>query len=348
MDPTVLIGGELNDTGTTSHLGRGRYLVAEVDEFDGTISLLEPYLALVTNVDNDHLDRYGGRMDNLMAAFRRFMEKVRPGGTVVACLDSPYLVRALAGFRGPLITYSLHDQAGPDGGADYTARAIEFSPSGTRFRVHHGKVSVGEVFLRVPGVHNVQNALGAIAASLYLGVPFGVAAQALAAFRGVQRRLQILGEAGGVRVVDDYAHHPTELKATLQAARIWAGAGRLVCLFQPHRYTRTQLLHREFGPALALADLVGVTDIYPAAEPVIPGVTGELVAQAARDQGKEVPFLKDGDQTLAWLREQVRPGDLVLVVGAGDVWQLGIRLLEELRGDPSATSAMAATSGTHP
>ncbi|MDI6825526.1 MAG: UDP-N-acetylmuramate--L-alanine ligase [Bacillota bacterium] len=326
LDPTVLIGGELNDEGATSRLGRGRYLVAEVDEYDGTILLLHPHVALVTNIDDDHLERYRYSMDELVGAFRRFLDQVRPGGTAVACLDSPHLRRALEGYRGNLITYSLN------GEADYTAADIGLLPGGSRFVAHHGGRPLGEVTLAVPGLHNVQNALGAIAACSFLGVDFPVAREALASFRGVRRRFQTLGTENGIRVVDDFAHHPAEVEATLRAARLEAGGGRVVCLFQPHRYTRTQILHRAFGPALALADLVGVMDVYPAAEPPLPGVTGELVARAVRDQGKPAPFLPSPREALDWLRENVRPGDLVMVMGAGDIWKVGKEFVRHLRG----------------
>lgn len=329
LDPTVLIGGELNDSGTNARLGRGRYLVAEVDEFDGTILLLQPYLALVTNVDNDHLDRYEGRMENLLAAFRRLLDGVRPGGIAVACLDSPYLRQTLRGYGRPLLTYAL------EGPADFTAREVRLVPGGSRFvAVREGR-EWAEVTLRVPGRHNVQNALGAMAAVTHLGVPLAAQLQALESFRGVQRRFQTLGWAGGARVVDDYAHHPAEVRATLEAARAEAVGGRVVCLFQPHRYTRTQLLHREFGPALALADVVGVMEVYPAAEPPLPGISGELIVRAVREQGREAFFLPGPAEALAWLKRQVRPGDLVLVMGAGDVWRVGARLAHELEGGSS-------------
>ncbi|MEW6547388.1 MAG: UDP-N-acetylmuramate--L-alanine ligase [Bacillota bacterium] len=329
FDPTVLIGGELNDAAATSRLGRGRYLVAEVDEYDGTILLLEAYVALVTNIDDDHLERYRYSMDELMAAFRRFLEQVRPDGAAVACLDSPYVRRALNGYGRRLITYALN------GEADYSAQDIQLQPGGSRFTAWFRGRRLGEVRLSVPGRHNVQNALGAIAACSFLGVEFPSAREALASFRGVRRRFETLGIERGIRVVDDFAHHPAEVEATLRAARQEAGEGRVVCLFQPHRYTRTQILHRAFGPALVLADLVGVMDIYPAAETPIPGVTGELVAQAVRDQGKEAPFLPSPGEALAWLQSTARPGDLVLVMGAGDVWKLGKEFLRHLRGGGS-------------
>lgn len=325
-DPTVLIGGELNDVPATSRLGRGRYLVAEVDEYDGTILLLHAYLALVTNIDDDHLERYGYSLDRLIGAFRRFLDQVRPEGAAVVCLDSPHLRRALDGYGGRLVTYSLN------GAADYTARDMQLLPGGSRFSACSGGKPLGEVTLSVPGRHNVQNALGTIAACSFLGVGFPPLAEALASFRGVRRRFQTLGVARGIRVVDDFAHHPAEVEATLRVARLEAGEGRVICLFQPHRYTRTGILHRAFGPALALADEVGVMDVYAAAEPPIPGVTGELVARAVRDEGKPAPFLSTPGEAVEWLKGVARAGDLVLVMGAGDVWKVGkdfLRWLEE-------------------
>jgi len=323
-DPPVLIGGELNDSAATSRLGRGRYLVAEVDEYDGTILLLHPHLGLVTNIDDDHLERYGYSMDRLIAAFRRFLDQVRPEGAAVVCLDSPHLRRAIHGYEGRLITYSLN------GTADYVARDVQLVPGGSRFTAWYRGEPLGEVTLSVPGLHNVQNALGAIAASTFLGVDFPSLQGALALFRGVRRRFQVLGVSRGIRVVDDFAHHPAEVEATLRTARHEAGDGRVICVFQPHRYTRTALLHRAFGPVLALADEVAVMDVYPAAETPIPGVSGELVARAVREHGKAAPFLPTPAAAVGWLEQVARPGDLVLVMGAGDVWKVGKEFLGRL------------------
>jgi UDP-N-acetylmuramate--alanine ligase len=209
---------------------------------------------------------------------------------------------------------------------------VHLVPGGSRFTVWCRGARLGEVRLCVPGRHNVQNALGAIAASSFLGVDFPCLQGALAHFRGVKRRFQVLGVTRGIRVVDDFAHHPAEVEATLRAARHEAGDGRVICLFQPHRYTRTAILHRAFGSALALADEVAVMDVYPAAETPIPGVSGELVARAVREQGRVAPFLPTPADAVGWLEQVARPGDLVLVMGAGDVWKVGREFIRRLGG----------------
>lgn len=326
LDPTVVVGGQVPALGGSARLGGGRYLVAEADESDGSFLLLEPRLAIVTNIENDHLDYYG-TMEQVEAAFRRFIRQLEErGGLAVLCTDDPRVKRLADEERVAAATYGLTGQP------DYTARALSLAPDGSRFSVVASGRELGEMRLSIPGRHNVLNALAACAVADTLGLAFSGVAAALRDFGGVQRRFQRVGEAEGVVVVDDYAHHPSEVRATLQAARQVA-EGRVLVLFQPHRYTRTAHLHREFGPAFAGADRVLVSEIYSAGEEPIQGVSGRLVAQAvAQAGGPPASFHPTLAEAVEALAREVRPGDLVLTVGAGNVWQAGPALLERLAG----------------
>lgn len=323
-DPTVVVGGELDELGGNAKLGRGEYMVAEADESDGSFLKLDPLAVLVTNVEDDHLDYYGS-LDAVKEAFRRFMGKVPPEGAVVACGDDPHVREAAAGLRCPLITYGC----GPDN--DYTLRPLGTKGCSPCGEVYYQGKYLGVLELSVPGEHNLLNALGAVAAARWAGVDFPTAAAALKSFRGAQRRFQLLGEVGGVAVVDDYAHHPTEIKATLRAARQVAPR-RLVVVFQPHRYTRTAHLHERFGGAFADADLLLVDDIYSAGEEPLAGVDAGLIVRAVATHGRPpVVYLPGREAIVSYLLERVMPGDLVMFMGAGNVWTYGMELLERLK-----------------
>ncbi|NLG86612.1 MAG: UDP-N-acetylmuramate--L-alanine ligase [Firmicutes bacterium] len=324
LDPTVLIGGELNDIGGNAKSGQGEYLVAEADESDGSFLKLRPHIAVVTNVEDDHLDYYGN-LDNIMAAFRNFVEQVPSEGLAVACGDNPNaaLIAATASVKR-LITYGFNS------GADYQARNVNFQSLTSTCEVwEHGRL-LGQLRLAVPGQHSILNALATVAVAREVGVDFDVISKALASFCGVHRRFELLGHVNDIYVVDDYGHHPTEIKATLSAAS-QGEFNRIICVFQPHRYTRTRFLYHEFGAAFDQADLLIVTDIYPAGETPIAGVSASLIVDAVRAHaGPDTIHIPDLKDVAPYLIGLVRPGDLVLTLGAGNVWTAGVQLVQAL------------------
>jgi UDP-N-acetylmuramate--alanine ligase len=328
LDPTAVIGGRLSAFGSNARLGDGPYMVVEADESDRSFLRLSPAIAVITNIDREHMEAYGS-FDQLMDAFEDFASRVPFYGAIVACLDDPAVKSLRPRFTRPTITYGFDAEAdvrgsdvvtdGESGRCQVTCRPAGGGRTGGR----------GTLSLPIPGRHNLQNALGAVAVGLELGVALDHALAALADFRGVERRYQTLGVVGGVRVIDDYGHHPTEIAAVLAAARDGRPV-RLVAVFQPHRYTRTRDLLSAFGPALAAADVVVLTDIYPAGEAPLPGVTLEALADAVRPAVAElhvVPRLEDIPASVARLS---RPGDLIVTLGAGSVGQVGDRLLDLL------------------
>ena len=329
LDPTVVIGGRFAAFGSHARVGAGPLLVAEADESDRSFLLLRPQVAVVTNIDQEHLESYRD-FDGLVEAFERFAESVPSTGAAVLCLDDPQL-RAIAGRTvARVVTYGLDEPS-----ASLGARDVHLEGYGSRAtivrRTAGGDAVLGPLSLGVPGRHNVANALAAIGVALELNVPFERAAAALAQFRGAERRFERKGEAGGVVVIDDYGHHPTEIQAVLEAARA-TGVQRIVCVFQPHRYTRTAHLLDQFGPALAVADEIVLTDIYPAGEDPIPGVTIERLAAAveqfAPGRVRVVKGLADLPSEVASL---ARAGDMVITLGAGSINTVGPRILEEIR-----------------
>lgn len=328
LDPTVVIGGRLAQFGSSARVGGGDVLVAEADESDRSFLLLAPVYAVVTNIDHEHLESYAG-FEDLVQAFGRFIARIPFYGTAVCCTDDEVMRRLAASTTRRVVRYGLDD---PD--AALTATGIELEGFGSRAtivrRTTAGSETLGTLELAVPGRHNVLNALAAISIGLELRVPFAVIATALAEFRGVQRRFERKGEARGVIVVDDYGHHPTEIVAVLRAAR-GTGASRVVCVFQPHRYTRTAQLLHEFGPALALADEIVLTDIYPAGEDPLPGVTVERLAdEVQRARGGRVHVVKALADVPAAVARIAAPGDLVLTMGAGSVGTLGPKVVEAI------------------
>ncbi len=324
LDPTVILGGEVSFLDGNARLG-GPIVVAEADESDGSFLRYHPEVAVVTNVEPEHLDRYGGDFERLADAFRRFLGNVRPGGLVVLCRDDPVARRLGDGLGCPVVWYGIQEEAA------LTARQVARGQAGTHCLVQREGRPLGRLTLRVPGAHNVSNALAALAVAFHFGVPFQRAAESLARYAGARRRFQVVGESGGVTVVDDYAHHPTEIRATLSAARERA-PGRVVAVFQPQRYTRTKLLLREFGLAFAQADEVVLTEIYsPPGEQPIPGVSAQALAALIRENvGRDVPWFPDLDGVLAYLVEIARPGDIILTMGAGDIWKVAHRLVKRL------------------
>jgi UDP-N-acetylmuramate--alanine ligase len=323
LDPTAVIGGRLSAFGSNARLGRGEYMVAEADESDRSFLKLSPSIAVVTNLDREHMEAYGS-VENLEQAFVDFANKVPFYGAVVACADDPMLASLLPRITRRLITYGLGTSA------DVVGRDVTLGAFEARCRVARGLHELGKVSLKVPGRHNVQNALAAVAVGLELEVPFANIAAALAEFGGAERRFQRLGEAGGVMVVDDYGHHPTEISAVIAAAR--AGlTRRVVVVFQPHRYSRTRDLLDDFGPAFSGADEIVLTDIYAASEPPLPGITLESFADRVR-QATSVPVhtvAALGDLP-AFVARRARPGDLVITLGAGSIGTVGPKILAAL------------------
>ncbi len=330
LDPTLVIGGKVKGLGSNARLGQGDYLVAEADESDGSFLLLPPHLAIVTNVDREHLDHYGS-VERVHDAFVQFVNSVPFYGLAVLCIDSVAVRALLPRVRKRFITYGLA------GDADLAAVHTRVSREGTRFDVLERGRWIGEIRLRMLGRHNAQNALAVIAAACELGVSFETTAAALASFEGIHRRFEVKGEVGGVTVVDDYGHHPEEVKATLRAARESYG-GRLVAVFQPHRYTRTRDLFDDFVTAFDDADLLVLTEIYAAGEDRIDGCTGEALFEAFRRRGHaDVRFVAERGAIAASLLPHLRGGDMIVTLGAGDVHKVGDDLLRALaRERPAA------------
>ncbi|MCA1581236.1 MAG: UDP-N-acetylmuramate--L-alanine ligase [Acidobacteria bacterium] len=318
FDPTIVVGGQVRILGTNARLGKGDYLVAEADEFDRSFLELTPVVAVITNIEADHLDCYRD-LDDIQDAFATFANRVPFYGAVVLCLDDPGAREIIPRIKRRVVTYGESQEA------NVRAQEIELRASGTTFEVWEGQTwCLGSVHLRLPGRHNVANALAAIAVGRELSIPFPTIARALSEFTGVIRRFETKGERGGVLVVDDYAHHPTEIAATLASARQVYPDRRLVALFQPHLYSRTRDFAGEFGRVLTAADLAIVTDVYPSREQPIAGVTGELVTEAARSCGHPgVVYVPEKKALAAALDRLLKPGDLLLTMGAGDIVKFG-------------------------
>lgn len=324
-DPTIIVGGQLKNIRSNAKLGVGEYLVAEADESDGSFLFLSPLVAVVTNVDDDHMDHYK-TMERLKDAFVQHLQRIPFYGAAVLCADDAALMDVRARVSRPVVTFGFAP------GADWRARNVRLSKDGSICDVHHGGRKVLTLKLGVPGRHNVSNALGALAAGRFLGFDLKKLAAGLSEFRGVGRRLDRLGSAGGVEFVDDYGHHPTEVRTTLAAvAGLWK-AGRVVVVFQPHRYSRTKLLAKEFGPAFQAADRLYVMDVYAAGEKPVAGVSSRLVIDSARKAGVDAHAFPGALE----LAKQLRPGDVVLTLGAGDVWKVGEDLLRRRRGESAA------------
>ena len=323
LDPTVVIGGRLNSLGSNARLGQGDFLVAEADESDGSFLKLMPTIAVVTNIDADHLDHYAG-IEEIKEAFHQFLNKIPFFGLAVLCLDHPNIQSLIPKLKKRFTTYGLTTQA------DFQAREIVFEGLSTTFDVLHHHREVGRLRIQMPGLHNVYNALATVATAFELEIPFQVVQDTLRDFGGIQRRFHIKGEKKGILVVDDYGHHPVEIMATLKAARTgWER--RIIAVFQPHRYTRTQALFQEFLTAFYDADVLILTDIYPAGEDPIPGVEARALFEGIREHGhKDVTFLGNKKEIVDHLLRIVRSGDLVVTLGAGDIWQIADELVRQL------------------
>ena len=330
VSPTIIVGGEVPDLGTNAKRGTSRYLVSEADESDGSFLKLRPHVAVVTNVEDDHMDHYG-TMEKIIAAFRTFIDQVDEDGTAILCFENEILRKLAAETKRCVISYAIDTEA------DYRAADIEAHGSIISFTVFERGVELGRVSLNIPGRHNVLNALACIAVARLAGVAFAQIQDALAGFHGAKRRFQTKGKEHGVWVVDDYAHHPTEIAVTLTAARA-TNPGRLICVFQPHRYSRTNLLRTEFGACFAAADLLILTDVYAAGEAPIPGVSGEtLMEEVAKQTGQDAVYLPERVDLERYLAQHVRAGDLVITMGAGNILEVGETLVEQLKNGTAGT-----------
>jgi len=318
LDPTAVIGGRLSAFGSNARLGKSELMVAEADESDRSFLKLSPTIAVMTNIDHEHLENYGG-FDDLQQAFVDFANKVPFYGAVVACADDPSLAAVLPRITRRVRTYAL------DAKADVRAGQIELGPFSAAATV----AGHGDLRLNVPGRHNLQNALAAVAVGLELGLPFDRIATGLAEFRGAERRFEVKGEPHGILVVDDYGHHPTEIAAVIAAAKTLKR--RIVIAFQPHRYSRTAALMHAFGPSLAGADHIVLTDIYSAGEDAMPGVTIDALAEEVRrSTGTPVDVVKKVSDLAAALARIAKRGDVVLTLGAGSIGSVGAALVDVL------------------
>ncbi|ADI85819.1 UDP-N-acetylmuramate--L-alanine ligase [Geobacter sulfurreducens] len=325
IDPTIVIGGKLNTLGTNAKLGQGQFLVAEADESDGSFLKLSPTIAVVTNIDADHLDFYTGGIEQIKDTFVDFINKIPFYGLAVLCLEDRNIAEILPRVKKRFVTYGLSSQA------DIRATHIRLEGGTTSFVAHYKGYRMGEVSFSMPGAHNVLNALACIAVAMELDVPFSQIQEGFATFGGVGRRFQVKGEVNGITVVDDYGHHPAEIRATLAAGKSGWPERRLVVAFQPHRFSRTRELFAEFVTCFYDADVLVLTDIYPAGEAPIEGVSAERLAEEIRKHGqRDVTYVADREALPEHLLTVVQPGDIVLTLGAGNIWQSGEAFLAKL------------------
>ncbi|HVF30186.1 MAG TPA: UDP-N-acetylmuramate--L-alanine ligase [Pyrinomonadaceae bacterium] len=327
LDPTTVVGGVVDTLGSNAKLGASEWFVTEADESDRSFLMLYPTIAVVTNIDKEHMESYKG-MDDVVQCFTDFVNKVPFFGAAIICLDDPNVQLIIPNIKRRRVTYGMTAQA------DISAHNIRYTDSfGSEFTVWRGTETLGDIELPVPGKHNIYNALAATAVALELDIPFEKIASAFITFKNANRRFQFKGEAGGVTVVDDYGHHPTEILATLSAAKHSAGGRRTVVVFQPHRFSRTKELMDEFALAFNNADVLYVLDIYAASEPPMEGITAEVLTENIRKYGhKNATYIGGVDTASAKVCDDLRAGDLVITLGAGSVTRLSDEILETLRG----------------
>ncbi len=322
LEPTVIIGGVVDYFGSNAKLGKSDYVIAEADESDGSFLKFKPQIGLITNIEDDHMDHYGN-MENLMRAFSDYVGNIAPAGMPVLCVNHPQVEALLPHLKRPFISYAVDKEA------DYTAKDVLIGKEKTTFSIwHHGQL-LGKAELSIPGRHNVQNALGAFAAAHFVGISPEKIIKALKIFHGANRRFQTKKKTDLYWIVDDYAHHPTEIKMTLKAAK-QTKPKRLICVFQPHRYTRTKLLADEFGAAFKDADVLILTDVYAAGENPLPGIDGRTVVTAVQKNGQEPIYIENMKDIAPYLKERLEPGDLVITMGAGNIFQCGETLAKEI------------------
>ncbi|HHY71158.1 MAG TPA: UDP-N-acetylmuramate--L-alanine ligase [Thermoanaerobacterales bacterium] len=326
FDPTVIIGGELNDIGGNATLGKGEYLVAEADESDGSFIKLNPYIAVITNIENDHMDYYKD-MDTMKKAFKTFAGNVKKDGFIILGNDNKHVREMIKDIDKEYYTFGMNYPS------DFMPKNIRMDGLVTHFDIYFREELLGEIQLNVPGLHNIFNATAAIAVGNRIGISVEGMIEAIKTFQGVQRRFQIIGDVGGIKVIDDYAHHPTEIRATLKAARSLSPR-KIYAIFQPHRYTRTQLLAKEFGTAFIDADEVIITSIYSAGEKPINGVSETLIIDSVQKNGKKVVFVEKKEDIVDYIIDEVMPGDYILTIGAGDVSDTAYSIVDKLKTCP--------------
>lgn len=335
FDPTTVVGGVVETLGSNAKLGSSEWFVTEADESDRSFLMLYPTIAVVTNIDKEHMESYKG-MDDVVQCFTDFVNKVPFFGAAVICLDDPNVQLIIPNIKRRRVTYGLTAQA------DVSAHNIKYNDSfGSKFNVWKGDEVLGELALPVPGKHNIYNALAATAVALELEIPFEKIAEAFVTFKNANRRFQFKGEARGVTVVDDYGHHPTEILATLAAAKNSAGGRRTIVVFQPHRFTRTRELMDEFALAFNNADVVFVLDIYAASESPIEGITAEVLAENIKKYGhKDASYIGDIETAANLVTPRLQEGDLLITLGAGTVTRLADEILEKLEGKKTEVIAL--------
>lgn len=327
LDPTYLIGGETDYVDGNARLGKGIYAVAEADESDGSFLELEPSITILTNIEPDHME-YFGTVENLQKIFEEFVALTDPAGLLILGIDSPGTEKIAKETNIRKITYSMISDA------DFTVKNISFNSNESSFGVLYKGKLLGEVILSIPGEQNISNSLAAIAAAMEAGIPFASIASILHSFNGAKRRFQFIGEVSGITVVDDYAHHPTEVKATLHAAKMgWGKDRRIVAVFQPHRYTRTLNMYSQFGDAFLDADLVVLTDVYSAGEAPIQNVDGRLIANEV-EKRQDVIYIQRKEKIPEILAKSLKKDDMVITMGAGDIYTVGKELISRLRLKP--------------
>lgn len=322
FSPTILVGGEVQDIGGNAKLGYGDYLVAEADESDGSFLYLNPFISVVTNIEEDHLEHLKN-LKNIISLFKKFIHRTHPDGLVVLCNDHPNVKNIIPQIKRRYLTYGLNSNS------DIYAKNILMKKGKVTFDAFYNSKFLGNVSLKIPGVHNVYNSLAAICVCLWLGIDFANIKNTISKLGGAERRFQLLGKFKGAQVIDDYAHHPTEIKATLSCAR-YHTKKRVIAIFQPHRYTRTKFLFNEFTTAFYDADIIIVSDIYPASEKPIKGVTSKKLAEGIQkvEKNKIIKYISTKEEIIDYVSKTCQKGDIILTLGAGNIWQVGKELVE--------------------
>ncbi len=325
FDPTVVVGGELNNFKNNAKLGKGNHIVVEADESDGSFLELHPRMAVITNIEDDHLEHYGN-MENILKDFKKFIDRVPNNGRVILCKDCDNIKGLAKKCERDFISYGIFTEA------DLMAKDIELDKLNSKSKIYWHGERIGELYLKVAGYHNILNALAAIAVARELGINFMEIIKILETFQGVHRRMEIIANLDDkILILDDYAHHPTEIKATLSALKSGWQDRRIIAVFQPHRYSRTKLLAEKFGKAFFDADCVIINDIYSANELPITGISGETIfKEVNKSDCRNVKYLPSKEEILSYLSEIVRPGDIIITMGAGDIWTVGQELAEQL------------------
>jgi UDP-N-acetylmuramate--alanine ligase len=326
FDPTVVVGGELNNFKKNAKLGKGNHIVVEADESDGSFLELNPHMVIVTNIEDDHLDHYGN-IENILKDFRKFINNVHDNGRIILCKDCDNVKELIKQCEINYVSYGIFTEA------DLMAKDIELDKLNSKSKIYWQGEKIGDLYLKVAGYHNILNALAAIAVALELGISFREIAQILETFLGVHRRMEIIANLDdNILIIDDYAHHPTEIKATLGALRSSWQNRRIIAIFQPHRYSRTKLLAEKFGKVFFDADYVIINDIYSANESPISGISGETIfREIIKSNHKQIKYLPSKDNILTYLYEIIQPGDMIITMGAGDIWTVGQELAKQLK-----------------